>query len=99
MLSVEATTVATRGSSQDRTTRFVFDVLGRARFTWRADNTLAEALYDPHGQVTESREFAKTFVLDTNKNYTDAELAAQVGSASGMRLLVALTTPPIDVDP
>jgi len=66
------TTVAAHTSALDRTTRYVFDVLGRSRFTLRADGTLAETVYDPHGQTTKYGYLRSSFTFDPNKSYTEA---------------------------
>jgi YD repeat-containing protein len=66
-------------STQDRTSQFIYDAVGRERFTIAADRTLSETLYDALGQVAESRQFNLTVPSSTVA--TEAALLTLRGSA------------------
>ena len=74
--------VAAHTSAQDRTSRLVYDNVGRLRFTMGADGSLSETVYDALGQVTETRQFGTFFTFDPTKNYLDSDLATLRGSAA-----------------
>ena len=75
--------VASNATAQDRTTRYVYDDLGRQRFVIAADNaSVSETLYDALGQVSERRQFGTPFTLDPTLNYRESELAGIRGSAA-----------------
>lgn len=71
--TVDATAIA--NDSQNRTTRFAYDVAGRMRFVVAADGSLSERVYDALGQVTQRRQFDLIVSASTQlASITDAYL-------------------------
>jgi YD repeat-containing protein len=72
----------TNASAQDRTTRFVYDAVGRQRFAVGADGSLSEKVYDALGRVKESRQF-DLLLSNTTPRTEDALSARRAGRAVG----------------
>ena len=72
----------TNASAQDRTTRFVYDAVGRQRFAVGADGSLSEKVYDALGRITESRQF-DLLLSNTTPRTEDALSARRAGRAVG----------------
>ena len=72
--SVESAVVP---SFSDRTTTYVRDAAGRARFEIQPDLSFRESVYDALDQVTEARQF--DFTLPGNVPRTEAEMVALRG--------------------
>ncbi|WP_405060174.1 putative Ig domain-containing protein [Kribbella sp. NBC_01505] len=70
--------VAANKSSKDRTTAFVYDVLGRQRFMIGADGSLSETLYDMRGRTEEKRRYH--LLLDPSIARTEQALVGRRGS-------------------
>src|SRR4029077_19686446 len=67
---------------QDRTTRFVYDAVGRQRFAVGADGSLSEKVYDALGRIKESRQF-DLLLSNTPPRTEDALSARRAGRAVG----------------
>src|SRR6185369_2792535 len=52
-------------ATNDRTTHFVYDVLGQQRFVIRADGSFTESVYDALGRVSEQRAFGSTALTES----------------------------------
>ena len=72
----------TNASAQDRTTRFVYDAVGRQRFAVGADGSLSEKVYDALGRIKESRQF-DLLLSNTTPRTEDALSARRAGRAVG----------------
>jgi YD repeat-containing protein len=69
-------------SPQDRTTRLVYDAVGRQRFAMGADGSLSENVYDALGRIKESRQF-DLLLSNTTPRTEDALSARRAGRAVG----------------
>ncbi len=69
-------------SAHDRTTRFVYDAVGRQRFVVGADGALSEKVYDPLGRIKESRQF-DLLLSNTTQRTEDALSARRAGRTVG----------------
>jgi YD repeat-containing protein len=69
-------------SAQDRTTRFVYDAVGRQRFAVGADGSLSERVYDALGRIKESRQL-DLLLSNTTPRTEDALSARRAGRAVG----------------
>jgi YD repeat-containing protein len=69
-------------NAQDRTTRFVYDAVGRQRFAVGADGSLSEKVYDALGRIKESRQF-DLLLSNTTPRTEDALSARRAGRAVG----------------
>jgi YD repeat-containing protein len=72
----------TSASAEDRTTHFVYDVVGRQRFAVGADGSLSEKVYDALGRVKESRQF-DLLLSNTTPRTEDTLSARRAGRAVG----------------
>jgi YD repeat-containing protein len=72
----------TNANAQDRTTRFVYDAVGRQRFAVGADGSLSEKVYDALGRIKESRAF-NLLLSNITPPTEDALSAWRAGRAVG----------------
>ncbi|WP_237745110.1 putative Ig domain-containing protein [Kribbella catacumbae] len=70
--------VAANKTNKDRTTTFVYDLLGRQRFVVGADGSLSETAYDMLGRADEKRRYFLR--LDASTPRTEAALVERRGS-------------------